>query len=108
MPQNLICNRKQKLKLVFPSQTVFNNFQDTLTEQLVQLIQLNEERKLGKLEELTFKLSMDPEVVAKRETEAAEKLKLEELELQKKKDEERQARLGKYSSFLYNVVFYIM
>merc|ERR1712106_243542 len=66
---------------------------DTLTEQLVQLIQLNEERKLGKLEELTFKLSMDPEVVAKRETEAAEKLKLEELELQKKKDEERQARL---------------
>merc|ERR1711935_264919 len=63
---------------------------DTLTEQLVQLIQLNEERKLGKL---TFKLSMDPEVVAKRETEAAEKLELEELELQKKKDEERQARL---------------
>ena len=46
----------------------------------MHLIQLNEERKLKKLEELTYKLSMDPEVVAKREAEAAEKLKLEEEE----------------------------
>ena len=61
----------------------------------MHLIQLNEERKLKKLEELTYKLSMDPEVVAKREAEAAEKLKLEEEEKKKKAEEERQARLGK-------------
>ena len=44
----------------------------------MELIQMNEERKQKKLEELTFKLSMDPEIVAKREAEAAEKLRLEE------------------------------
>ena len=60
---------------------------------MVHLIQLNEERKLKKLEELTFKLSMDPEVVAKREKEAAEKLKLEELENKKKIEADRIKRL---------------
>lgn len=49
----------------------------------MNLIQANEERKQKKLEELTFKLSMDPEIVAKREAEAAEKLKLEEEAKQK-------------------------
>ena len=49
----------------------------------MNLIQANEERKQKKLEELTFKLSMDPEIVAKREAEAAEKLRLEEEEKQK-------------------------
>ena len=62
-----------------------------MTEHLVHLIQLNEERKLKKLEELTFKLSMDPEVVAKREKEAAEKLKIEEEE--KKMESDRLKRL---------------
>jgi len=66
---------------------------DTLTEHLVHLIQLNEERKLKKLEELTFKLSMDPEVVAKREKEAAEQLKLEEEEKKKKMESDRLKRL---------------
>jgi len=56
---------------------------DSLTEHLMNLIQANEERKQKKLEELTFKLSMDPEIVAKREAEAAEKLKLEEEAKQK-------------------------
>ena len=37
---------------------------------------MNEARKQKKLEELTFKLSMDPEVVAQREAEAAAKLKV--------------------------------
>lgn len=49
----------------------------------MNLIQANEERKQKKLEELTFKLSMDPEIVAKREAEAAEKLRLEEEAKQK-------------------------
>merc|ERR1711990_628488 len=66
---------------------------DTLTEHLVQLIQMNEKRKLNKLEELTFKLSMDPEVVAKREKEAAEQLKLEEEEKKRKKESDRLKRL---------------
>lgn len=64
-----------------------------MTEHLVHLIQLNEERKLKKLEELTFKLSMDPEVVAKREKEAAEQLKLEEEEKKKKMESDRLKRL---------------
>ena len=42
----------------------------------MNLIQMNEARKQKKLEELTFKLSMDPEVVAQREAEAAAKLKV--------------------------------
>ena len=47
-----------------------------MTDELVNLIQMNEARKQKKLEELTFKLSMDPEVVAQREAEAAAKLKV--------------------------------
>ena len=50
--------------------------QENLTDELVNLIQMNEARKQKKLEELTFKLSMDPEVVAQREAEAAAKLKV--------------------------------
>ena len=75
-----------------------------MTEHLVHLIQLNEERKLKKLEELTYKLSMDPEVVAKREAEAAEKLKLEEEERKKKAEEERQARLGKIKLIFFKLL----
>ena len=37
---------------------------------------------------------MDPEVVAKREAEAAEQLKADEEEQKRKAEEERQARLG--------------
>ena len=60
---------------------------------MVHLIQLNEERKLQKLEELTFKLSMDPEVVAKREKEAAEQLALEEEQKKKQIELDREKRL---------------
>lgn len=54
---------------------------------------MNEERKQKKLEELTYKLSMDPEVIAKREAEAAERLLEEEEAEKQRKEEERQKRL---------------
>ena len=54
---------------------------------------MNEARKQKKLEELTFKLSMDPEVVAQREAEAAAKLKAEAEAEKKRIEEEREKRL---------------